>query len=101
VPGLSLTLPKATSETRPRPRRWPSFDRVAKAFFEEKVDWIRRDGGTLTYITCQEQKGTKGRLVKNLTLRGSEGEPRSFPREEKSTSPTTLMYIRYRVATLT
>jgi hypothetical protein len=45
-------------------------------------------GGTLTYITCQKQ-GTKGRLVKNLTLRGSGGEPRSLPREEKSTSPTT------------
>jgi hypothetical protein len=45
-------------------------------------------GGTLTYITCQKQ-GTRGRLVKNLTLRGSRGEPRSLPREEKSTSPTT------------
>jgi hypothetical protein len=58
-------------------------------------------GGKLTYIICQEKRGTKGRLVKNLTLRGSGGDPRSLPREEKSTSPTTLMYIRYRLVTMT
>jgi hypothetical protein len=54
---------------------------------EEKI-WAQRVGGTLTYITHQKQD-IRGRLVKNLTLPGSGGEPRSLPREEKSTSPTT------------
>jgi hypothetical protein len=46
APRLLLTAPKATSETRPPRRRWPSFDRVARAFFlERKVNCTRRDGG--------------------------------------------------------
>jgi hypothetical protein len=48
----------------------------------------------LTYITCQ--KGTRVRLVKNLTLRGSSEDPRSLPREEKSTSPY-LLFIYYKL----
>jgi hypothetical protein len=58
---------------------------------KEKI-WARRVGGTLTYITRQKQD-TRGRLVKNLTLRGSEREPRSLPREEKSTSPLLNVHM--------
>jgi hypothetical protein len=38
-------------------------------------------------------KGTRVRLVENLTFRGSNENPRSFPREEKSTPPTYCSYI--------
>jgi hypothetical protein len=41
-------------------------------------------GERLTYIT--HQKGTRVHLVKNLTLRGSNEDLRSLPREEKSMS---------------
>jgi hypothetical protein len=64
-----------------------SFDGVVQTCSDRTNSWYE-GWGTLTYITCQKQ-GTRGRLVKNLTLRGSRGEPRSLPREEKSTSPTT------------
>jgi hypothetical protein len=40
---------------------------------KEKI-WARRVGGTVTYITRQK-RDTRGRLVKNLTLRGSGREP--------------------------
>jgi hypothetical protein len=38
-------------------------------------------------------KGTRVRLVRNLTLRGSDENPRSFPREENSTSPLLIVHI--------
>jgi hypothetical protein len=57
-----------------------------------KKSWARRVGGKLTYITC-EKMDTWVRLVKNLTLRGSRWEPRSLPREEKSTSPLLIVHI--------
>jgi hypothetical protein len=65
---------------------------------KEKI-WTRRVGGKLTYITRQKQD-TRVRLVKNLTLHGSGKEPRSLPREEKSTSPY-LMYIYYKLLNAT
>jgi hypothetical protein len=58
----------------------------------KKKSWTRRVGGKLTYITCQKQD-TWVRLVKNLTLHGSRWEPRSLPREEKSTSPLLNVHI--------
>jgi hypothetical protein len=58
----------------------------------KKKSWRRKAGGKLTYITCQKQD-TWVRLIKNLTLRGSRWEPRSFPREEKSASPLLTVHI--------
>jgi hypothetical protein len=65
----------------------------------KKKSWRRKAGGKLTYITCQKQD-TWVLLIKNLTLRGSRWEPRSFPREEKSTSPL-LLYIYYKLLNTT
>jgi hypothetical protein len=98
----SRHLPRRRPPRRlcPPTRGWHSFVSAVKAYSKErKKSWARRVGGKLTYITCQKQD-TWVRLVKNLTLRGSRWEPRSLPREEKSTSPY-LMYIYYKLLNTT
>jgi hypothetical protein len=94
VPTPSLTPLKATSKTMP-PQGGSIASSTLRKHTRKGEIWTRRVGGTLTYITRQKQD-TRVHLVKNLTLRGSGREPRSLPREEKSTSPY-LMYIYYKL----
>jgi hypothetical protein len=66
-----------------------SFDKNCEDSFES----AKLGGKTDLYYMS---KGTRVHLVKNLTLRGSKENPRSFPREEKSTSPY-LLFIYYKL----
>jgi hypothetical protein len=86
-----LTSPKLTPKTMPLEAY---RGRIASVKLRRKRTRQRVLGERVTYITCQ--KGTWVRLVKNLTLRGSNEEPRSLPREEKGTSPY-LLFIYYKL----
>jgi hypothetical protein len=89
----SRCLPRRRPPRRLCPLRGGSIASIALRKHTRKgKHWTRRVGGTLTYITCQK-RGTRAHLVKNLTLRGSGREPRSLPREEKSTSPLHNVHI--------
>jgi hypothetical protein len=53
VPRPSLTPPKGTSKTMP-PRRGSIASAEWRKHSRNERKWTRRDGGTLTYITCQK-----------------------------------------------